>query len=259
MPSKRSSEMQTKLVGSPVSGEVYQSAPAIDQFLKEHLFADTFGRDNLDWKTRELATISALASLGGAENQLRSHFGVGMYNGLTEQQLRHLVSIIQSNVGSSEGYTASQVLQTVLKPNEVVKKDENRRANNQEIIFPKGEKITNNNFTGNVLLQLMVSSDGSNSIQVGNVTFEPGARTNWHLHPDGQIILAIEGVGYYQEKGSPKRLVRKGDVVRCPPNVPHWHGASRDQKFIQIAISSTQNGPTVWMQQVTDEEYNSFE
>jgi quercetin dioxygenase-like cupin family protein len=123
-------------------------------------------------------------------------------------------------------------------------------------IFPKGEKITNNNFIGNVWLHQMVQPDSLNQTAVGNVTFEPGARTKWHLHPNGQILLATGGVGYYQEKGSPKRLLRKGDVVKCPPNVPHWHGASRDQQFIQIAITSSQNGPTVWLHPVLDEEYN---
>ena len=113
--------MQTKLVGQPVKGEVFEFAPAIDQFLKEHLFGGIFGRDNLDWKTRELATIAALAALGGVENQLRSHFGVGMYNGLTAAQLTHLVSIIQSNIGTKEGNAASQVLQTVLRQNQAVK------------------------------------------------------------------------------------------------------------------------------------------
>lgn len=126
-----------------------------------------------------------------------------------------------------------------------------------EIIFPKGEKITNNNFVGSAWLQQLVATDSSNNIQVGSVTFEPGARTNWHLHPGGQILLATGGLGYYQEKGSPKRLLNKGDVVRCPPNVPHWHGASHEQQFIQIAITNIQNGPPVWLQPVTDEEYNN--
>ncbi|RYY21748.1 MAG: carboxymuconolactone decarboxylase family protein [Chitinophagaceae bacterium] len=108
-------QMQTRLVGQPVKGELYEFAPAIDQFLKEHLFGDIFGRDNLDWKTRELATISALASLGGVENQLRSHFGVGMYNGLTEAELQGVVAIISSNVGTREGEIASGVLNTVLQ------------------------------------------------------------------------------------------------------------------------------------------------
>lgn len=131
----------------------------------------------------------------------------------------------------------------------------NSRAS--ETIFPKGEKITNNNFIGNAWLQLLVLTDSGNNISIGNVTFEPGARTNWHLHPGGQILLATGGLGYYQEKGSPKRILRKGDVVKCPPNVPHWHGAGKDEKFIQIAITNAQNGPTVWLQPVSDEEYNN--
>jgi len=108
-------EMQTKLVGIPVKGAVYEFAPAIDQFLKEHLFGDIFGRDNLDFRTREIATLGALASLGGAENQMRSHFNVGIYNGLTAAQLNNLVSIIQTKVGVKEGKAANNVLQTVLK------------------------------------------------------------------------------------------------------------------------------------------------
>lgn len=107
-------EIQTKLVGQPVKGEVYEFAPAIDQFLKEHLFGDIFGRDNLDFKTREIATISALAALGGVKSQLRAHLGVGMYNGLTEGQLNHLITIVQSNVSSIEGNAARKILQIVV-------------------------------------------------------------------------------------------------------------------------------------------------
>ncbi|MGB8192567.1 MAG: carboxymuconolactone decarboxylase family protein [Chitinophagaceae bacterium] len=252
---------RTKLVGRTVKGEVYEFAPAIDQFLKDHLFGDIFGRDNLDWKTRELATIAALAALGGVENQLRSHFGVGMYNGLSAAQLTQLVSIIHSEVGSKEGIAASQALQTVLKQPQDKASATNKAAEQDvaETIFPTGEKITNNNFTGNAWLQQLITTDSSNNIQVGNVTFEPGARSNWHLHPGGQILLVTDGVGYYQEKGSPKRILRKGDVVKCPPNVLHWHGASHDQKFIQVAITNTQRGAVVWLQPVTDEEYNSIQ
>ena len=105
--------------------------------MKEHLVGDIFGRDNLDWRTRELATIAALAALGGVENQLRSHFGVGMYNGLTATQLQQLVSIIQSKVGAKEGNAANEVLQTVLKQTNT----KNDKTNNAEefvvnAIFP---------------------------------------------------------------------------------------------------------------------------
>lgn len=243
---------QTKLTGRKIDGGVYEFAPAIDRFLKEHLFGAIFGRNNLDWKTREIVTIAALAAMEGAEAQLRSHFGVGMYNGLTNNQLAELVTIIEKEVSAKRGVVARQVLQAVIdqKPYTTVTMPD-------EVIFPIGQKIDNNNFSGTAWLNQLMANDSSNHIMVGNVTFEPGARTNWHLHPGGQILLATGGLGYYQEKGSPKRLLRKGDVVKCPPNVPHWHGASHDQSFIQIAITNNQNGATVWMHPVTDQEYHS--
>ncbi len=251
-------DMQTKLVGQPVKGEVYTFAPAIDQFLKEHLFADIFGRDHLDWKTREIATISALAALGGVENQLRAHFNVGIYNGLTEVQLVKLVTIIQTKVSEKDGLAANEVLQSVLKKEgaPVV----NHQTNNGKLpqhVFPTGNKITNNNFTGIAYLQPLVAGDSLNQTSVGNVTFEPGARTNWHYHPGGQILLVIDGVGYYQEKGNPKKILRKGDVVNCPPNIVHWHGASIDSGFIQLAITNTEKSAVVWLQPVTEQEYTS--
>ena len=123
-------------------------------------------------------------------------------------------------------------------------------------IFARGERITNDNFIGTAYLQPLIAADTLNPTSVGNVTFEPGARTKWHLHPGGQILLVTEGLGYYQEKGSPKRILRKGDVIKCPPNVQHWHGASHKQRFIQIAITNSQNGPTEWLHPVSEEEYN---
>jgi 4-carboxymuconolactone decarboxylase len=245
---------RTKLVGQPVKGAVYDFAPTIDQFLVEHLFADIFGRNNLDWKTRELVTIAALAALGNVEAQLRSHVTVGLYNGLTEPQLMELVTIIYSNIGTTEGNAANEVLQTVT--GKKINFTGTMTQRNREIVFPTGEKITNNNFTGTAFLHQMVMSDSTSNVQVGNVTFEPGARSNWHCHPGGQILLVIEGLGYYQEKGSPKKILRKGDVVKCPANIPHWHGASKEQSFIQVAITNTQHGTTVWLQPVTEEEYN---
>lgn len=131
--------------------------------------------------------------------------------------------------------------------------------NNQKMdepVFAKGKKITNNNFTGTAYLQMLIDADSLNTISVGNVTFEPGARSKWHTHPAGQILLAIDGVGYYQEKGKPKQILRKGDAIKCPPNVPHWHGASADTAFVQIAITGREKGETAWLDAVTQEEYS---
>ncbi|MFT3904133.1 MAG: cupin domain-containing protein [Niabella sp.] len=127
-----------------------------------------------------------------------------------------------------------------------------------DLVFPQGEKITNANFTGTAYLQSLIEADSLNAISVGNVTFEAGARSKWHTHPAGQILLAIDGVGYYQEKGKPKQILRKGDAIKCPPGIPHWHGASADTTFVQVAITGREKGETVWLEAVTDEEYNSI-
>jgi quercetin dioxygenase-like cupin family protein len=137
------------------------------------------------------------------------------------------------------------------------KKEMNNSKNDNAIVFAKGEKIMNDNFTGTAYLQMLIAADSLNATAVGNVTFEPGARTKWHSHPGGQILLVIDGVGYYQEKGQPKKTLRKGDAIKCPPNVPHWHGASADTAFIQVAVTNNDKGATVWMDAVTDTVYNS--
>ncbi len=105
----------------------------------------------------------------------------------------------------------------------------------------------------------LVPADETFNTLIGNVVFEPGARNNWHTHPGGQVLIAIEGTGYYQEKGKPIQLLRKGDVVKILPDVMHWHGASHDGEFTHIAVNTnTQKGIVIWLERVTDEEYNSF-
>jgi quercetin dioxygenase-like cupin family protein len=124
------------------------------------------------------------------------------------------------------------------------------------MVFEQGEKVTSENFNGTVYLKMLIAGDSINPTAIGNVTFEPGARTKWHLHPGGQILLVIDGVGYYQEKGQSKKILRKGDVIKCPPNVPHWHGASSDKYFVQVAVTNRHLGETAWLEEVTDEVYN---
>ena len=91
----------------------------------------------------------------------------------------------------------------------------------------------------------------------GNVYFEPGARSHWHTHPSGQILIITDGVGYYQIEGQPIGIMKKGDVVKFPPNVRHWHGASPDVGVQQLYfIPNTEQGIVEWMEPVSDEEYN---
>jgi alkylhydroperoxidase/carboxymuconolactone decarboxylase family protein YurZ len=119
LPTDRSSvqfgtENQTKLTGRVVKGPLYDFAPAIDQFLKGHLFGDIFQRDNLDWQSRELATIAALASIEGLNPQLQGHYRYGMNTGLTPDQLRACVAVLEARLGKKIGENARTVLEGVL-------------------------------------------------------------------------------------------------------------------------------------------------
>ena len=124
-------------------------------------------------------------------------------------------------------------------------------------VFPKGDQGPKETFTGTTWVKMLhPDSDGVFDTQVYNVIFEPSARTFWHSHPGGQILLVTEGTGYYQEEGKPARLLNSGDVVAIPPDVVHWHGAAPESHFIHIGMSTKVHlGPADWSGPVTDEEY----
>ena len=131
-------------------------------------------------------------------------------------------------------------------------------GNELQAIFPKGELGPAENFTGNAWNTPLVADDSTYNTVIGNVYFEPAARSNWHRHPSGQILIITDGVGYHQIKGQPRQTIKKGDVIKCPANVEHWHGASPDIGMQQMYfLPKTENGIVTWLQKVTDEEYNN--
>lgn len=254
-------EVQTYLVGAPVQGGVMDFAPAIDAFLKDHLFGDIFGRDNLDYKSREIATVATLASLSGAEGQLQSHMNVSMNIGITPEQLQELTDILGLEVGKIESIRAQKELNVLLESKglALLKRNNDRVVtSNAATPFPKGEKAIAN-FTGTAWVYMLTSDAENFDTQAYNVTFEPGCRNYWHSHPGGQILMVTSGKGYYQEEGKPIRLLLPGDVVEIRPDVIHWHGAAPDSEFIHLGITTQQSkGPAKWLGPVTDEQYNSF-
>ncbi|QHI70907.1 cupin domain-containing protein [Tichowtungia aerotolerans] len=129
---------------------------------------------------------------------------------------------------------------------------------NNKAVFAKGDPGPKEFFSNTAWVNMLhTDEDQAFDTQVYNVTFEPSARTYWHSHPGGQILLCTEGRGCYQEKGHPARQLGKGDVVAIPPNVNHWHGAAPDSEFVHIGMSTQVHlGPAEWFGPVTDEEYN---
>eukprot|EP00792_Barthelona_sp_PAP020_P003687 TRINITY_DN158_c0_g1_i1.p1 TRINITY_DN158_c0_g1~~TRINITY_DN158_c0_g1_i1.p1 ORF type:complete len:133 (-),score=39.06 TRINITY_DN158_c0_g1_i1:665-1063(-) len=126
-------------------------------------------------------------------------------------------------------------------------------------IFPLGQKNIPyaQYFSGESYIELL-TKEGVISF---NITFEPRCRNNWHVHHNGgQILYCTAGEGWYQEEGKPAQHLKPGDVVYIPPEVNHWHGATKDSWFSHIALNvPAENGGVTWNAPVTDEEYDLLE
>jgi quercetin dioxygenase-like cupin family protein len=111
-------------------------------------------------------------------------------------------------------------------------------------------------FTGSVRVQSLFDAREPARSSGGQVTFQPGARSAWHTHPLGQILIVTDGIGWVQQWGGPVQVIRKGDVVWIPAGVNHWHGATPTSAMTHIAFQEQLNGIAVnWLEKVTDEQY----
>lgn len=136
-------------------------------------------------------------------------------------------------------------------------KAEDMKKSEKDTIFGQGEVNPYGKFfTGQTYLKRLSANDEIWNSSLANVTFEPGARTNWHKHSGGQILLVLDGEGRYQERSKDIQILRKGDVVRIPLNVEHWHGAAPKSWFTHISVETNlPNNQTTWLEAVSDEEY----
>jgi quercetin dioxygenase-like cupin family protein len=113
-------------------------------------------------------------------------------------------------------------------------------------------------FTGSVRIDHLFGANDARRAAAATVTFEPGARTAWHTHPLGQTLIIVSGCGWVQREGAAVVEVYPGDVVWFEPNEKHWHGATATNGMSHMAMQENLNGKVVdWMEQVTNEQYNS--
>lgn len=125
--------------------------------------------------------------------------------------------------------------------------------------LPSSKNI-GDNFTGNVRVDPAFETKAPQRVYGAYVTFEPGARTKWHSHPLGQTLIVTSGAGLTQEWGKPVQVIRRGDIVLCPPNVKHWHGALPSKAMTHLAIGERADGKSVnWLESVSDEQYQAQE
>ena len=111
-------------------------------------------------------------------------------------------------------------------------------------------------FTGTVRIDRLFEPEAPARVAGATVTFEPGARTAWHTHPLGQVLIVLSGCGWAQREGGPVEEIRPGDVIRFQPGERHWHGATLTTAMSHLAIQEQLDGRVVdWLEKVTDEQY----
>lgn len=114
------------------------------------------------------------------------------------------------------------------------------------------------NFNGHVAVDMKSAGDSAKHGSVGMVDFAPGARTAWHTHPVGQLLVVTDGKGWVQEEGQPRREIKSGDVVWIEVGVKHWHGAAQSSGMRHLAIAYMKDGKSAdWKELVSDEQYNA--
>ncbi|MFR6257562.1 MAG: cupin domain-containing protein [Anaerovoracaceae bacterium] len=128
-------------------------------------------------------------------------------------------------------------------------------------VFPAGKP--NDTFAEYFKGQSYLNMISTEQVVIGNVTFEPGCRNNWHIHHSdsggGQILLVTGGKGFYQEWGQEAKVLKPGDVVHIPAGIKHWHGASADSWFQHLAVEVPgENCRNEWCESVTDDEYEKL-
>ena len=270
---KLGAEIQTSLIGAQATGKYIDFAPAIDGFLKAHLFGDIFGRDMLDFQSREIATIAALANMDGVNPQLHAHFNIGLNTGLTEEQMRSLIAVLENKVGKKEADNANEILHKVVtdRQKSSVYANQSGTASGSVASSEGSQKIRISRsgsqpsskgpaeyFTGSVRIDTLFNANDPLRVSGGLVTFEPSARTAWHSHPYGQILIVTAGSGWIQQWRGPLEEVRQGDVVQIPSGIKHWHGATATTRMTHIALQEVLDGKAgYWMEKVSDEQYQA--
>ena len=230
-------------------------APKFAELNDDVLFGEVWSReDKLSLRDRSMITISALMAQG-LFPQLKSHFIMGKKHGVTKSEAVEIVTQLAFYCGWPKAWSAFPLIE------EVYGTDENTNTEHGGA-FGMGEPNTAfaEYFIGNSYLKPLAKTD---NMFLANVTFEPGCRNNWHIHHStkngGQILICVEGEGWYQEEGKEAQSLKVGDIVTIPANVKHWHGAKKDSWFSHIAVEVPgENTSNEWCEKVTDEEYNKL-
>ncbi len=232
-------------------------APKFAQLNDDVLFGEVWSReDKLSLKMRSVVTLTALISKGITDNSLQYHLQTAKANGVTRTEMAEILTHLSFYAGWPNAWAAFRMAKEVYADTEAPEEHGG--------FFGQGEPNTAfaKYFIGQSYLKPL--TDPKKTVFLANVTFEPGCRNNWHIHHaasgGGQILLCVDGEGWYQEEGKPAQSLEPGDVVTIPPEVKHWHGAKANSWFSHIAEECPgKDTSNEWLEPVEDAWYTALE
>ena len=248
--------MRKITAGRDVLGEF---APKFAQLNDDVLFGEVWSRESeLSARDRSLITVTALMAQGLTDTSFGHHLAMAKENGITRSEIAEILTHDAFYAGWPKAWAAFRMAKDIWADEEST--DEKQRHQNS-MIFPIG--APNDGFAQYFSGQSYLAPVSTEQVKIFNVTFEPGCRNNWHIHRaekgGGQVLVCVEGEGWYQEEGKPARELKAGDVVNISPEVKHWHGAAPNSWFSHLAIDVPGEGSkTEWLEPVDPEEYNKL-
>jgi 4-carboxymuconolactone decarboxylase len=242
--------MEKQTAGRDALGDF---APKFAALNDDVLFGEVWARtDVLSPKIRSIITVSALIGKGMVTDALKYHLQSARKNGVTKAEMAELLTHIAFYAGWPNAWAAFPMAQAVYA--------DDTMPESHGGFFGLGQPndAYAKYFIGQSYLNPVSQPD--DPLAIFNVTFEPGCRNNWHIHHatsgGGQILICVDGEGWYQEAGKAARALKPGDVVEIPPEVKHWHGAAKDSWFSHLAFELPgENTSNEWCEPVGDDTY----
>ena len=247
-------------------------APDFAHYNDDVLFGENWNSGGLDLKTRSLITVTTLMAQGITDSSLAYHIANAKAHGVTREEMAAAVTHVAFYAGWPKAWATFNLAKEVYADDAAGADgaaDDETRADGGDPqahggFFGLGEPndAYAQYFTGQSYLKNLTGAD--DYLPIHNVTFEPGCRNNWHIHTatsgGGQVLICVDGFGWYQEEGKPAQALKPGDIVEIPANVKHWHGARRDSWFSHVAFGYPgENCANEWCEPVDDETYNALE
>lgn len=234
-------------------------APGLAHYTNEVLFGEVWRRPGLAARDRSLATVATLVATGQAE-QMPFHLQRALDAGLQPGEASEVVAHLAFVCGWPRAFSAVGPLASVLQQGASAEEPEPAKLTVTPVAEAPSFAGPAENFTGEVRVESLFHANLAETNGGGMVHFSPGAHTAWHTHPRGQTLIVTAGTGWVQEEGGERFTIRTGDVVRIPPDVRHWHGASAAESMSHIAIAESVDGSSVtWMELVPDAVYRGDE